>query len=654
MTPATPRLTTLEQLGLGVLVGALAGGIAGIVEYLLLMRDFSGDPGRAYWNIVIPYLVLGAAGGLLLAILLRVATPATATASQQTARLAAAVVSVVVLAYLLVWITDWLDVPVFKISNLIGYLAAIALSLGLALVLQRALSALLGLLERRWDRKPVSFRLALPLVVAVLVLLAVLGPVAFVARAHSVQPVAAGPVAATADATRPTIVFILIDALRADHLPLYGYSRQTSPNLVGLASQGMTFSKFYAQASSTRPSIATIFSSLYPSVHKANEDRDVLSSSVTVLPQVLKNAGYSTFGISANANISPTFGYAQGFDSFSVWKIENEFRVTTAGRLADEFLSQQTLRRLLREHADIVPTADVITDRTLAWVRENGGRNPMFLYVHYIDPHDPYSPPPPYDRKFDYRSEPPRRAGVDPLTLIGPGKDRDSVGRTLDLYDGEILYADHHVGRLLKGLEDRGVLRNALVIVTADHGEEFWEHGNEKHGRSAYEEVLHVPFIMWWPGKVAAGTRFEGVAGHIDLMPTLLNLLGLPAPAHVQGHSFAAQLMDPSAAMPSRLLAAQVIQGGFTIEAMREGRNKYIRHTRGRRAGSQELYDLQEDPLERRNQAEQTPARVSLLKKALDAFDEVLGRTAAQVPAEQAQKIDKDTERALRSLGYIK
>ena len=131
------------------------------------------------------------------------------------------------------------------------------------------------------------------------------------------------------------------------------------------------------------------------------------------------------------------------------------------------------------------------------------------MYIHYIDPHDPYHPPAPYDRAFDYRQDPPRRNGgpVDPLALIQPGKSplsliqptRDTVGRTLDLYDGEILYADHHVGRLMKGLREMGVLDNAIVIVTADHGEEFYEHGSDKHGRSAYEEVIRCPSS--WRGR---------------------------------------------------------------------------------------------------------------------------------------------------------
>ena len=200
----------------------------------------------------------------------------------------------------------------------------------------------------------------------------------------------------------------------------------------------------------------------------------------------------------------PTFGYAQGFDEFRVWKTESAVRLTFLGRVAEDLLGPTRLARVLGEHGDIVPTADIITDITLERVAQHP-QGPFFLYVHYIDPHFPYRPPAPWDASFDHRKDPPRRAGnVDPVALAAPER-REWLARTLDQYDGEILYADHHVGRLLKGLEAQGLLKNSLVIVTADHGEEFYDHGGIGHGRTAYEEVLRVPLLMRWPGRIPAG-----------------------------------------------------------------------------------------------------------------------------------------------------
>ncbi len=452
---------------------------------------------------------------------------------------------------------------------------------------------------------------------------------------------------------RPNIVFILIDTLRADHLPIYGYSRQTAPRLSALAQQATTFTQMYAQSSSTRPSVATLFTSLYPSTHQVHYERDFIPDSLTLMAEVLRAGGYRTFGASSNANVSPTFGYSQGFEEFRVWKTESPFRLTLLGRTAEDALGPHTLGQLLQERTDIVPQASAITDMTLDWVGRHASER-MFLYVHYIDPHDPYRPPPPFDQTFDYTKQPQRRAGgVDPVTLLGPNRNAEQVARTLDQYDGEILYTDGEMGRLLDRLEAMGVLKDAIVIVTADHGEEFYEHGKNSHGRSTYEEVLRVPFLVQWPGKVPAGRAYEATAGLIDVMPTLLDLVGLETPAGLQGVSLAAGLTGRAAPTPRRIFA-QVNQDTFAMEMVREGNEKLVRHTRGPLAGRHELYDLERDPLERADQAARASARVAALGQYLDALHAVSVHAAARVPAARLKKLDPSTEKALRSLGYIK
>jgi arylsulfatase A-like enzyme len=643
-----------QRLAEGILLGAFLGVVTGGLEYLRLRGAFSSTQAHAYWNILVPHLVLGAAAGLAAAAALSAVLGVAVAPAVALGRLLAALVGSGTFVALAVWATYWLGLPVLRPANLAAYVACGAIGLGVGLGLDRAFRPLVARLEGRGRRTAgPRTRAGVPLALAAVTGVVLFLPGLYLGRATPVAPVSAGPVSIEAKAGRPNVLFILIDALRADHLPAYGYSRETAPTLSTLAREGLVFTQAYASASYTRASIATLFSSLYPSVHKANEGQDYLPSSIKVVPELLRSAGYATFGISSNANVSPTFGYSRGFDEFRVWKTESEFRLTVAGKVAERLLGSSRLSRVLGESRELVPTADAITDGALAWAQRTT-RQPFFMYVHYIDPHDPYSPPPPYDRAFDHRAAPPRRNGVDPLSLVPPGHDPERLGRVLDQYDGEILFADHHVGRLLAGLEERGLLDNTLVIVTADHGEEFFDHGNEIHGRSAYEEVIRVPFLVHWKGVVGAGRRFPGIVGLIDVMPTLLDLAGVPAPPEAQGTSLVPVLRSADAPWPARTFLAQVINKTTTIEAIRDGQHKLIRHVRGTQAGQEELYDLEADPLERRNVAAEAPARVAAMRRVLDAFNQVLARASQGVRAEQAEKLDRDTERALRSLGYIK
>jgi len=648
--------TRFEQFCHSALWGVFIGILAGGVEYLLLYQRhaFSGDLAKAYWDILVPYAGVGLLGGILTAAAVSLVRGKPSSFSRDTARLFASITAVAIFSYLVVWATYGLSSRALTLYMIIAYWGAITVAILIGFVFHRALQALLLWRERSGSHSERSLRLGIPLALSILSAVVLFVPPLYLEKAKSVQAEATGLPLGDTQGKRPNIVFILIDALRADHLPIYGYSRQTAPNLTALSRRGMTFTRMYAQASSTRPSVATILSSLYPTVHKVNYERDFLPESVTVLPETLRAAGYKTFGVSANANVSPTFGYSQGFDEFRVWKTESAFRLTMMGRVAEDAFGPNLLSRILREQGEIVPQAEAITDITLKWVSQSG-KEPFFLYVHYIDPHEPYGSPPPYDEAFDYRSDPPiRTGGIDPLTLLSNGQDRERVGRILDQYDGEILYADHHVGRLLKGLEDMGVLDKALVIVTADHGEEFLEHGNDSHGRSTYEEVLRVPFLVYWQGKVPAGAMYDGTVRLIDVMPTIPALLGMKPPNEIQGRSFAAQLVKPTDPEPERQLFAQVVQDSFELEMVRDGRYKLIRHLRGPHQGHEELYDLEQDPLERTNLAPKALAEVAVLRQELDTFNKSISQAAGRIRAEQVQTLDRDTERALRSLGYIK
>jgi arylsulfatase A-like enzyme len=639
----------LERFGHGALAGAALGLALGATDYILIaLRHPSRGGAAALREVLLPYGVVGLTAALMVAAAVQLVSRGDLSLREYIGRVWASVVALACGAALALSITYWLGPPLLRPAIVAGCLAALAVAIGLWLGLHRLLGAALAGLERRSGGAASAFRVRVPLALVALIVVSVAVPLA-------VGAASPGPGRSAAPAgARPNIVFILIDTLRADHLPFYGYSRQTAPNLTALSRESATFTKMYAQAASTKPSVATLFSSVYPALHHVHDNADFLPDSYTVLAEVLQKAGYRTFGISANANVSPTFGYAQGFDEFRVTKTDSPFRLTFLGRVAEDAIGTSRLGQLLGEHREIVPRAETITDQTLEWVERNR-QGPLFLYVQYIDPHYPYEPPAPYDQQFDHRKEPGRRrGGVDPLALIPASRDRAAVGETLDRYDGEILYNDAHLGRLLQGLRAMDVLRDAIIVVTSDHGEEFYEHGNEGHGKSLYEEVVHVPFVMAWPGRIAPA-NVDRPVGLIDVMPTLLELTDIPTPAAAQGVSFAGDLRGTApAAGTARKLFGQVSFDRLAFEMVLDGTTKLIRNLRGPRAGRDELYDLATDPLERTEISAQAPRWATQMREELSLFNAFVTRLAPGTTAQRVQKLDRDTERALRSLGYVK
>lgn len=268
---------------------------------------------------------------------------------------------------------------------------------------------------------------------------------------------------------QPARVFlIIIDALRADHLGCYGYERNTSPVLDSLASSGILFSLCQAQASWTLPSVANIWTGRTVRSHRT-AIRDGISygvdQSLPTISTVLNDNGYTTLGIVNNGLLSSDFGFHNGFDNYS---------------LHDPYVDRGS---------------ETITE-ALEWLRENEeSSDPLFMAIHLFDVHAPYDPPPPYDTLFCDGSYPDKIDWVlseENGEVMNP-EDRDIL---VARYDGSIRYADDQIGRLLAGVRELNMAENSLVIITADHGEEFLDHGYVKHGPTLYQEVLHVPLII--------------------------------------------------------------------------------------------------------------------------------------------------------------
>jgi arylsulfatase A-like enzyme len=289
------------------------------------------------------------------------------------------------------------------------------------------------------------------------------------------------------DRKAPLVIVYLVDTLRRDHLSLYGYGRRTSPQLDGFASDAVVFERAVASSSWTIPSVASLFTSLLPDAHGALQLQAPLPPAVHTLAERLAESGFATGAVVANPLILVSRGFDQGFTCF-------------------EGLRGRKKRRLSRT----VPAARVV-DTALRFLDSHRGL-PSFLYVHAFDPHFPYQPPPPFDHLF----EPPTPS------------ERDQA---VALYDGEIAYGDREFGRFVRELKAKGLYDRALLVFASDHGEEFLDHGDWRHGGSLFDELVRVPLVVKYPGGSHAGRRVDLQVQLLDVFPTVLEALSLPVPA---------------------------------------------------------------------------------------------------------------------------
>lgn len=346
----------------------------------------------------------------------------------------------------------------------------------------------------------------LVILVAVLVLLGCRAATATQARD-------VGPQAAQ---SAPNVIFIMVDSLRSDHVSAYGYGRDTTPNLdAWVAAQGVRFTEATAPSSWTYPTNAAILTSHTPSsidvVYGDMNGR--LPEAETLLAEYLHEAGYATAGFVSAFWVWERFGFNQGFDHY----------VHTRGDRADE-----------------------VNQLAMTWLDDNwtavqAAGKPLFLYLYYFDPHTYYDAPPPYDTLYDstytgtltaaaYAHGEPVVSGV----IVPTARD---VEHLIALYDGEIRYWDEQMGQMFAYLDGLGVLDNSVIVVTSDHGQMFGEHGKWVHRNSLYEEVLRVPLLLRYPGVVTADTAVSAPVQGMDITPTILDLLNLPVPDHMQGDS---------------------------------------------------------------------------------------------------------------------
>jgi len=353
---------------------------------------------------------------------------------------------------------------------------------------------------------------------------------------------------------RPNVVVYVVDCLRADHVGVHGYDRPTTPQLDALASDSVMFESAYSCAAWTKASIGCLFTSLNPTFHGAQAVDDVMSGDHPTLAELFRDHGYATAAWIANP-----FLYERGFEMTRGFDRVAALKKPSPDMNINEF------------EAD---AAD-ITRGVVPWLESNRDRR-FFLYLHSIDAH------------FRYRARPP----FDELFLNGKTED---TARPMDLYDNELAYNDHEIGKLLRALEELDLYDDTIVVVTSDHGEAFGEHGYERHGQALHEVALHVPWILKLPGEEGRGVRVSSLATNLDVAPTLLDYAGIPSPANFQGMSWR-RFLETGDEPPERRLFFEQVAASDIVYAVREGRVKFV--SRLAPEPKEELYDIRRDPEE--------------------------------------------------------
>jgi arylsulfatase A-like enzyme len=457
-----------------------------------------------------------------------------------------------------------------------------------------------------------------------------------------------------------SVLLISLDTTRRDHLSCYGYARRTTPYIDSLAADSLLFDRCVAVSNWTLPTHASMLTGLYPTSHGAHLLKNVhwqiqvqhpsvylmpagaLNSSCETLAEVLQKSGYRTGAVVANSvYLQRGFQFDQGFDDY------------------DDRCFCPKCAPPSEDGTPPVPyqSAEQVADSAIRWL-EKDRRRPFFLFLNFLDPHQPYFPPPPYDTRFrdeaarrlersftgrrdwrielDWSRHMQQRLRADPSSVP-----QEVISYLCCQYDGELAYTDEHIGRILDWLRDRSLYDNTLVILTGDHGECFAEHGLLDHGFSMHEPEISVPLLVKLPHSQPKGRRGDAVQ-QVDILPTALRVLGLPVPAAVQGRSVLTP-MQRDVFVEKYMFSDDLVRHA---RAIRRNDLKLIVSSDGR----EELYNLAEDPGELVNLVEARAQDTEVLRDALQQWQ---GRTRALGTPEWPSELHADTESRLRDLGYI-
>jgi arylsulfatase A-like enzyme len=416
------------------------------------------------------------------------------------------------------------------------------------------------------------------------------------------------------------LVLISLDTLRADHLGLYGYARATSPDLDRWSERAFVFERALAPANATIASHHALFQSRFAGAALADRD------GAPTLAELLRAQGFRTLAFTGGGTLSREAGFARGFE---LWDEGHEGLASSLPRAL----------RFLDEAAR--------------------GDERSYLFLHCFDVHLPYDPPEPFAGRFAAGYQGKVRGPATLPLLRGIRRIFEQAHRAtpteLDaadraqvaaLYDGEIANADVLLARLLRRLEAPDLRDDTLVVIFSDHGEEFWEHGSVLHAHTLYQELLHVPLLLRVPGREGEARRIAQRVSLLDVLPTLLELLNVPAPPKLTGRSLVPLLSG--AELPPQPVFAEGFAFDAKLQAVLDGDWKLIRELR---TGRLALYDLSADPAEQNDLAATRPDERERLRALLDA---TLGAATPDTdPLAMPQRLEPETQERLKALGYV-
>lgn len=401
----------------------------------------------------------------------------------------------------------------------------------------------------------------------------------------------------------PNVLFLSIDTLRTDHMGVYGYGRDTTPNLDAWAETATIFDNAQASASWTLPGLATVLTSYFTSTHRCWSFNSRLDPSFPTLPEILRDAGYDTMCVTSHVFLARRYGLQQGFVHFD-----------------DEFAHP------IEDHAEAV-TSHMVSDKGLEFLEQKAATDddtPWFLWLHYFDPHGLY--------------------------MVHEGISEEfGVAEEIDRYDGEIKYTDLHIGRVLDRLAELGLEEDTLVVFFSDHGEEFLDHGGLRHGHALYQELVSVPLIVKAPG--APGGRVAELVRTVDILPTVLDFVPPLQPADtIEGVSLYSFVAGEGGPPDLPALSEIRLEEDTSFDAVVQGRWKLIVNAMN---GEAELYDIVADPRETREVAAEHPEEVARLKSTLKKLIVRARERGGHFEHAGSLGLTDSQRRQMESLGYL-
>jgi len=464
---------------------------------------------------------------------------------------------------------------------------------------------------------------------------------------------------------RPNILLVVLDAVRFDHLSCYGYEKKTTPNIDRLSTRGILFENAFSTSCWTPPSHASLFTGLYPSFHGVYTGDSVLDVSDKTLVEILRDAGYRTLGISSIPQLSITKKFNRGFDEYvEAWKLN------------------QTPRRVLKWKAKIRsffhlddPVTRYIYEQIRRWIKERNASMPFFIFANMNTAHSPYDPPTRYLSR--HATSPTSFRMTKKLKDLAARDGYRYMARQMEvtgdefkglecLYDGEITYLDELLGYLFIFLQTEGLLEDTLILLLADHGENFGDHGLMYHQFCLYDSLIRIPMIWHYPRAIPHGERISTLASIIDVMPSILGLAALPPESysstqgtclfpgpqscHFEGRDFviAEYQAPPGVFNYFRRMTPDFDQSVYErgYKSIRTLHYKYIVSSKGH----EELYDLAKDPEEQHNV-------VNLFREEADRLRQTLFKTVRDFGKESGAKSSEEKDGAtiqqLKALGYL-